>query len=233
MNQARNTALAELGLSNMSQVTTNAQYDAITAAMVAAQTAAKKGDLDWSTATKGALTNHQAAIQAGRVSAMTDLGYKSTDINNPVAVAKAIASYDRNVSQLQGQIDAAKNTGFVMDKRGNPVRTRDINTGKLKGNLMKELSLREIRDLEQMRTFNFNKSKSLSKSKAALAAAAKAVKDETNRAKEDVAKTAVEQAMDIDPGYSGPGGYGPSGGGTSEGAGGVEGSVGDGYGGGD
>jgi len=233
MNQARNTALAELGLSNMSQVTTNAQYDAITAAMVAAQTAAKKGDLDWSTATKGALTNHQAAIQAGRVSAMTDLGYKSTDINNPVAVAKAIASYDRNVSQLQGQIDAAKSTGFVMDKRGNPVRTRDINTGKLKGNLMKELSLREIRDLEQMRTFNFNKSKSLSKSKAALAAAAKAVKDETNRAKEDVAKTAVEQAMDIDPGYSGPGGYGPSGGGTSEGAGGVEGSVGDGYGGGD
>lgn len=42
MNQARNTALAELGLSNMSQVTTNAQYDAITASMVAAQTAAKR-----------------------------------------------------------------------------------------------------------------------------------------------------------------------------------------------
>ena len=227
MNQARGTALAELGLSNMSQVTTNAQYDAITAAMVAAQTAAKKGDLNYGPVTAKALEAHKEAIQAGRVASMTALGYSPTDINNPVAVARAIASYDRNVSQLQGQIDATKSTGFVMDKRGNPVRDRNKNP------VMKELSLAKMKELEQMKSYNFNKSKSLSKSKAAKAAAAKAVKDETNRAKEDVAKTAVEQAMDIDPGYSGPGGYGPSGGGTSEGAGGVGGSVGDGYGGGD
>tara|TARA_R100001463_G_scaffold132092_1_gene192521 strand:+ start:182 stop:1951 length:1770 start_codon:yes stop_codon:yes gene_type:complete len=227
MNQARGTALAELGLSNMSQVTTNAQYDAITAAMVAAQTAAKKGDLNYGPVTAKALEAHKEAIQAGRVASMTALGYSPTDINNPVAVARAIASYDRNVSQLQGQIDATKSTGFVMDKRGNPVRDRNKNP------VMKELSLAKMKELEQMKSYNFNKSKSLSKSKAAKAAAAKAIKDETNRAKEDVAKTAVEQAMDIDPGYSGPGGYGPSGGGTSEGAGGVEGSVGDGYGGGD
>jgi len=227
MNQARGTALAELGLSNMSQVTTNAQYDAITAAMVAAQTAAKKGDLNYGPVTAKALEAHKEAIQAGRVASMTALGYSPTDINNPVAVARAIASYDRNVSQLQGQIDATKSTGFVMDKRGNPVRDRNKNP------VMKELSLAKMKELEQMKSYNFNKSKSLSKSKAAKAAAAKAIKDETNRAKEDVAKTAVEQAMDIDPGYSGPGGYGPSGGGTSEGAGGVGGSVGDGYGGGD
>ena len=160
MNQARNTALAELGLSNMSQVTTNAQYDAITASMVAAQTAAKKGDLNHVAAARNALVDHQAAIQAGRVSAMTDLGYSPNAITNRASVQAAIDSYSRNIGQLQGQIDAAKDKGFVMDKDRNPVLDKD------KQPVMKELALKEIRDLEQTRNFNLGKLTALERAKA-------------------------------------------------------------------
>jgi len=228
MNQSRNRALSALGLANMGQVTTDAQYAAITDAMMAAQAAAKKGNLSYGPVTAKALEAHKEAIQAGQVAAMTELGYKSTDINSPVAVSRAIANYDTQIGQLQGEISAATKSGAVTSAvTGEPVRDKDQNPVMTEKGLAKRNSLQEILATKQA------KKDALAATKAAQAAAAKAVRDETNRAKEDVARTAVEQAMDMDPGYSGPGGYGPSGGGASEGAGGVDGSVGDGYGGGD
>ena len=190
MNQARNAALSALGLSNMGQVTTNAQYDAITDAMVAAQEAAKKGNFAYAAVTRDALAKHQDAIKAGQVAAMTDLGYSPTDIDNPVAVARAIAAYDRNIDQLQGQIDATRSTGFVMDRRGNPVRDKDLNP------VMKELSLAKMKELEQMKSYNFNKKGTLTATEIGKAAAVSAAFDKAGYNEDD------------DPGQNAPaGGY--------------------------
>jgi hypothetical protein len=228
MNQSRNRALSALGLANMGQVTTDAQYAAITDAMMAAQAAAKKGNLNYGPVTAKALEAHKEAIQAGQIAAMTELGYKSTDIDNPAAVARAMASYDNQIGQLNGEIDDATQTGAVRSELTNePVKDKDNK------NIMTEIGLAKVNNLKEILATKQAKKDALATTKAAQAAAAKAVKDETNRAKEDVARTAVDEAIAMDPGYSGPGGYGPSGGGTSEDAGGVEGSVGDGYGGGD
>jgi hypothetical protein len=216
MNQARNSALNSLGLANMSQVKTTAQYDTIAAAM----NAASKG-----TSVSQAIAGHPEAIKAGQVAAMTDIGYAAIDIDNPAAVTTAMDYYDKAIEMTQSEInDIEKDYGRVtsteIDK--DTGKLKDISTDK--GKVKTDAALQREKELE----------KQLEREKAKRSTlAAKAVKDETNRAKEDVAKTAVEQAIAMDRGYSGPGGYGPSGGGASEDAGGVEGSVGDGYGGGD
>ena len=167
MNQARNTALAELGLSNMSQVTTNAQYDAITASMVAAQTAAKKGDLNHVAATRNALVDHQAAIQAGRVSAMTDLGYSPSAITDRASVQAAIDTYGRNIGQLDDAIETTQERGAVttvdpvtgLPDYSNPVK----NKGKP---VMRQRALDKINAYKQTRNFNLAKLNTLEIAKA-------------------------------------------------------------------
>ena len=159
MNQARNTALAELGLSNMSQVTTNAQYDAIAASMVAAETAAKKGDLNYSAATRNALVDHQAAIQAGRVSAMTDLGYSPNAITDRASVQAAIDAYGRNIGQLDDAIETTQERGAIttvdpvtgLPDYSNPVRTKDLNP------VMQQRELAKLNAYKQTRNFNLSK----------------------------------------------------------------------------
>jgi hypothetical protein len=239
MNQARNTALAELGLSNMSQVTTNAQYDAITASMVAAQTAAKKGDLNHVAAARNALVDHQAAIQAGRVSAMTDLGYSPSAITDRASVQAAIDTYGRNIGQLDAAIAATQEKGAVttvdpvtgLPDYSNPVK----NKGKP---VMRQRELDKLNAYKQTRNFNLSKLTALERAKANAdqeglpSGVPSSPTDFGALSPEDIAQ-AISDAAANDPGYSGPGGYGPSGGGASEGAGGVDGSVGDGYGGGD
>ena len=167
MNQARNTALAELGLSNMSQVTTNAQYDAIAASMVAAQTAAKKGDLNHVAAARNALVDHQAAIQAGRVSAMTDLGYSPSAITDRASVQAAIDTYGRNIGQLDDAIETTEKRGAVttvdpvtgLPDYSNPVRNKAQP-------VMRQKELDKINALKQTRNFNLAKLTALERAKA-------------------------------------------------------------------
>ena len=167
MNQARNTALAELGLSNMSQVTTNAQYDAIAASMVAAQTASKKGDFNHVAATRNALVDHQAAIQAGRVSAMTDLGYSPSAITDRASVQAAIDTYGRNIGQLDEAIETTQERGAVttvdpvtgLPDYSNPV----TNKGKP---VMQQRELNKLNAYKQTRNFNLSKLNALERAKA-------------------------------------------------------------------
>ena len=159
MNQARNTALTELGLSNMSQVTTNAQYDAIAASMVAAEAAAKKGDLNHVAAARNALVDHQDAIQAGRVSAMTDLGYSPSAITDRASVQAAIDAYGRNIGQLDDAIETTQEKGAVTTvdpttgkpDYSNPVRTKDKNP------VMRQSELDKMNAYKQTRNFNLSK----------------------------------------------------------------------------
>jgi hypothetical protein len=191
MNQARNEALSALGLANMGQVTTDAQYSAIADSMIAAKEAAKKGNFAYATVTRDALAKHQDAIKAGQVAAMTELGYKSTDINNPVAVARAMASYDTQIGQLSGEIDAATQSGAVTSAVTNePVRDKDQNP------VMTEKGLAKVNNLKEILSAKKAKKDSLLSTEVGKAAAVSAAFD------------AAGYNEDDDPGQNAPaGGY--------------------------
>jgi hypothetical protein len=138
MNQGRNMALSALGLGNMGQVTTNAQYDAITAAMVAA----KESPARYGLAVSKALTEHQEAIKTGQVAAMQGMGFKSTDLSNPPAVEQARAFYDIDIGTIKTEIDEVTRAGTVRDKDGNPVTTKS-------GVVMTEKARQELKELNK------------------------------------------------------------------------------------
>ena len=140
MNQGRNMALSALGLGNMGQVTTNAQYDAITAAMVAA----KESPARYGLAVSKALTEHQEAMKAGQVAAMQGMGFKSTDLSNPAAVEQARAFYDIDIGTIKAEIDEVTRAGTVRDKDGTPVNTKS-------GVVMSEKARQELEDLNKTR----------------------------------------------------------------------------------
>jgi len=182
MNQARNSALNALGLANMSQVTTAAQYDVIAEAMKAGS----KG-----TSVSQAIAGHPEAIKAGQVAAMTELGYKSTDIDSPVAVAQAMASYDTQIDQLSGEIDATTQSGAVKSELTNePVRDKDLNP------VMQEKELAKVNNLKEILAAKKAKKGSLLSTELGKAAAVSAAFD------------AAGYNEDDDPGQNAPsGGY--------------------------
>ena len=114
INQARNSALNALGLAQMSQVTTPAQYDAITAAMIAG----KKG-----TSVSQAIAEHPEAIKAGQVAAMENMGFKSSDLSNPASVAEAIAGYDLDIGELEEALETASDKGGTVTGGGKAIST--------------------------------------------------------------------------------------------------------------
>jgi hypothetical protein len=138
MNQGRNMALSALGLANMGQVTTNAQYDAITAAMVAA----KESPARYGLAVSKELTKHQEAIKTGQVAAMQGMGFKSTDLLNPAAVEQARAFYDFDISTINAEMDEVTRAGTVRDKDGKPINTKS-------GVVMLEKARQELKDLNK------------------------------------------------------------------------------------
>ena len=236
MNQGRNMALSALGLANMGQVKTNAQYDAITAAM----NAAKESPARYGLAVSQALTEHQEAMKAGQVAAMQGMGFKSTDLSNRAAVEQARAFYDIDIGTIKTEIDSVTKAGTVRDTKGDPVNTKS-------GVVMTEKARQELEELNRTK-------QELEAKKTALDIASannpqeglpsgvpSSPADFGALSPEDIAN-ALDQAnaptMGIgetgpDRGDNNNEAQGDSGGGTSEDAGGVEGSVGDGYGGGD
>jgi hypothetical protein len=171
MNQARNSALNSLGLANMSQVKTTAQYDTIAAAM----NAASKG-----TSVSQAIAEHPEAIKAGQVAAMTDIGYAAIDIDNPAAVTTAMDYYDKAIEMTQSEInDIEKDYGRVtsteIDK--DTGKLKDISTDK--GKVKTAAALQREKELEKQLEKEKAKRDTLSKTTAAqIAAAQKAAEAE-------------------------------------------------------
>jgi hypothetical protein len=215
---AKGMALGMMGYSDPGQIATQEQATAYGLAISAAMEASKKGQ-DIRSAVDAVMAEHQDAINQGLVSAMTDIGYSPASVNSVEALSAASKGYAALAAAYDKDAQDALDAGTVTSGSGKAV-TSEV-TGKA---VTTEKALQESKA---------SKSKANQAKAAAAITGLAAVKEETNRAKEDVARTAVDEAIDMDPGYSGPGGYGPSGGGTSEGAGNAAGSVGDGYGGGD
>jgi len=141
MNQARNSALNALGLASMSQVTTPAQYDAITAAMMAG----KKG-----TSVSQAIAGHPEAIKSGQVAAMENMGFKSDDLSNPVSVAAAIAGYDLDIGELEEALETASDKGGrVTSTDQRTGEKQDIGTGTKGGKVKTEKTMQLEKEYEK------------------------------------------------------------------------------------
>jgi hypothetical protein len=140
---AKGMALSAMGFSNPGQISTNEQATAYGLAISAAMDASKKGQ-DVQAAVEAVMAQNQEAVKQGQISALTDIGYSASDISNRDTVSRAVAGYNALADAYGQDAREIASTGFVMDKDRNPVRTRDITTGKLKGNVMKQSALDQI-----------------------------------------------------------------------------------------
>ena len=184
---AKGMALAAMGFSNPGQIATNEQATAYGLAITAAMEAAKKGQ-DVGRAVDAVLAQNKEAVRQGQISALTDIGYSASDIANIDTVGKAVAGYNALADAYDQDAEEVASTGFVMDKDGNPVRSRDVTTGKLKGNVMKQSALDQIK---------------ASKSKAAQARAKATSLSSLELSLDRSRKSGVPDAAEFGPGTSG------------------------------
>jgi len=210
---AKGMALSAMGFSNPGQIATNEQATAYGLAISAAMDAAKKGQ-DVSLAVDAVMTQNYDAVRQGQISAMTDLGYSASDVTNRDAVSRAIVGYNNLADAYDQDAREIASTGFVMDKDRNPVRTRDITTGKLKGNVMKQSALDQINAFQSKAAQARAKGKALSSLDLALDRARKSgVPDAaefgpgTGGYSSEAAATAADDAAQAS-GDTGPGGSG-------------------------
>jgi len=211
--QAKEAALAAMAMGNVTQLGTPAQATMYGKVQSAAHNAAKKG-LDVNKAIQAEIANHPAAMKSGLISAAARYGnVASTELSNPGVMAQ-VAEVARSVARTrQGQADQMGKSGAVKDSRGNAVRTRDIDTGKLKGNVMTAKALAAKQALER-------------EAKAANAAAAAAAQA---AAAQEIAANAEMGVTAADIGVGSPGGA-PTSGIAAENVGDHSGSPGGGYG---
>ena len=166
------------------------------------------------------------------------MGFKSTDLSNPDAVEQARAFYDIDVGTINTEIDSVTKAGTVRDDRGNPINTES-------GVVMSEKARQELEQLNRTKQELEAKKTSLDIAAAnnpqegLPSGVPSSPADFGALSPEDIANAIDEaNAPTMGIGETGPDrgdnnneAQGDSG--TSEGAGNAEGSVGDGYGGGD
>jgi len=184
---AKGMALSAMGFSNPGQISTNEQATAYGLAISAAMEASKKGQ-DVGDAVDAVMAQNQEAVKQGQISALTDIGYSASDISNIDTVSRAMAGYNALADAYDQDAREIASTGFVMDKDRNPVRTRDITTGKLKGNVMKQSAL------DQLNAFQ---------SKAAQARAKATSLSSLDLALDRARKSGVVDAAEFGPGTGG------------------------------
>ena len=153
--QAKEAALAAMAMGNVTQLGTPAQATMYGKVQSAAHNAAKKG-LDVNKAIQAEIANHSAAMRSGLISAaarygnLKEIGITSiADLDKPGVMAQVAEVARSTARTLQGQADQIGKSGAVKDSKGNAVRTRDIDTGKLKGNVMTASALARQRALEK------------------------------------------------------------------------------------
>ena len=212
---AKGMALSAMGFSNPGQISTNEQATAYGLAISAAMEASKKGQ-DVGRAVDAVMAQNQEAVKQGQISALTDIGYSASDISNIDTVSRAVAGYNALADAYGQDAREIASTGFVMDKDRNPVRTRDITTGKLKGNVMKQSALDQINAFQSKAAQARAKATSLSSLDLALDRARKSgVPDAaefgpgTGGYSTEAAATAADEANQAS-GDTGPGGSGES-----------------------
>jgi len=184
---AKGMALSAMGFSNPGQISTNEQATAYGLAITAAMEASKKGQ-DVGRAVDAVMAQNQEAVKQGQISALTDIGYSASDISNIDTVSRAVAGYNALADAYGQDAREIASTGFVMDKDRNPVRTRDITTGKLKGNVMKQSALDQINAFQ---------------SKAAQARAKATSLSSLDLALDRARKSGVPDAAEFGPGTGG------------------------------
>ena len=131
-NLGKQAALSSMGLHSNSQLSFSEQATMVGSVMTAAHEAAKKGQ-DVAAAIEAAVASpeHQAAVTTSAISHMQDLGYTSSQVNDPAAVAEAAAAYGAQVAGLQAQANEVQSKGTVRSARtgkavtnkGQPVMT--------------------------------------------------------------------------------------------------------------
>jgi len=153
--QAKEAALAAMAMGNVTQLGTPAQATMYGKVQSAAHEAAKKG-LDVNKAVQAEIANHPAAMKSGLISAaarygnLQEIGVTSiADLDKPGVMAQVAEVARSTARALQGSADQIGKSGAVKDSKGNAVRTLDINTGKLKGNVMTQQALDRQRALEK------------------------------------------------------------------------------------
>ncbi len=210
---AKGMALSAMGFSNPGQISTNEQATAYGLAISAAMEASKKGQ-DVQAAVEAVITQNQEAVKQGQISALTDIGHSASDVSNVDTVSRAVAGYNALADAYGQDAREIASTGFVMDKDRNPVRTRDITTGKLKGNVMKQSALDQINAFQSKAAQARAKATSLSNLELALDRARKSgVPDAaefgpgTGGYSSEAAATAADEANQAS-GDTGPGGSG-------------------------
>ena len=98
-------ALSAMGMVSPSQMRTSEQATMVGNIMSAAHSAARKGqDVAAAIEMERAKSEHQAAIRAGAIMAMQELGFHSKEIDNPATVAVAAAAYGQKAQDLQDSI---------------------------------------------------------------------------------------------------------------------------------
>ena len=216
--QAKEAALAAMAMGNVTQLGTPAEATMYGSVISAAHEAAKKG-LDVSKAIQTEIANHPEAMKSGLTAAAARYGnVASTELGNPGVMAQ-VSEVARSMARtLQGSADQVGKSGAVKDSKGNAVRTRDISTGKLKGNVMTASALARQKALEK-------EAKAANAAAAAAAQAAAAQEIAENKALAD----AGGYTSTDDIGVGSPGGA-PTSGIAAENVGDHSGSPGGGYG---
>ena len=212
---AKGMALSAMGFSNPGQISTNEQATAYGLAISAAMEASKKGQ-NVQAAVEAVLAQNQEAVKQGQISALTDIGHSASDVSNVDTVSRAVAGYNALADAYDQDAREIASTGFIMDKDRNPIRTRDITTGKLKGNVMKQSALDQLNAFKSKAAQARAKATSLSSLELSLDRARKSgVPDAaefgpgTGGYSTEAAATAADEANQAS-GDTGPGGSGTS-----------------------
>jgi len=147
-NLGKKAGLSVMGMTNASQLNTKEQATLLGNVMSAAHSARKKG-LDVAKAIEDAIARpeNQAAIKAGAVSAMAELGYTSDKVNDPAAVAEAAARYGDIARNLDKDIADATKAGTVTSR--DPKTGAKVGVKAGSGVLMSDAALAKVNALKE------------------------------------------------------------------------------------